>query len=199
MGLMSKENRYIAATLQYLIACLDESDADAIRNFGIEPADVARLGKLSLGNIHTISVTHCSFIDSPKIHRDKFLNVIRRMEIEQRKRQGIKELIRADAPHPMMYALFGMDQQEFSKLRRFEGLSGGDGRTRKLSESELETIEANISGMVNTIFDVHQWTWEEWLLLVNLAKLKARLIWKTVEKLIEVEKGNLERHDLLKT
>lgn len=122
-----------AAVLRYAALCIANGDEDALRELRLDPAQVREIGALTLdelANLETVR-THCFEV---RLDPQRFRILMGRL-VRARQAQELRlALIEADAPRLMMQALFGMQERDYSRIRRRAGVTTGAGRPASFDE-----------------------------------------------------------------
>lgn len=123
-----------AALLRYAALRIADGDEDALREFGLDAAQVSEIGALTLAelaNLETVR-THCFEV---RFNPQRFQVLKSRLTSARRNQELRLALIEADAPRQMMQALFGMKDRDYSRTRRLLGVTTGAGRPPLLDEA----------------------------------------------------------------
>ena len=145
---INKESELVHSILQYCQRCQDEGDFPALREMGFEDQEVEALLGLSSTDKLRLAATQSHFL---KIELDQkiFWRMIHYIEAENKKESLSDELIRNDAPLPLMYALTGMGSKTFSLKRRKFGLEKmSHGRPAVPSEETTEAVWKELKRIV---------------------------------------------------
>lgn len=160
----SKESELNYAIFAYATRCMAEGDLDALRQVGFVPEDIPVLDQIRLSDLHALSASraHALKVQIDRAALQWLLERVRR----RRTREMLKlELLRLEAPFPMMTKLFGMTPREFATVREAIGVSGGLGRPK-----------------INFDDDESQ-LWRLWVLLADLSrpdKLRQDDLWLVI-------------------
>ncbi len=126
--------------LRYAAESLAEGDLHAILELGFRLDQIARLERLTLGDLHHLSQvrTHFLHIAVDPVCFDRVLDHMDR----NKRHEGLQdELIRLRGPLAMMRAFFGMTNAEYAARRKLLGLNGtGVGRPLAPTEEEEATV-----------------------------------------------------------
>ncbi len=112
---------------------------EAVRRFGLSPAQAARLAALSMQELHELAQDGEHFFRL-KVHGRALENMLAHLQEDERQRMLQDRLLHLGAPADMMAALFGMQPAECAQRRRALGIGAPGGRPRHPSEEEERRI-----------------------------------------------------------
>ena len=145
---INKESELIHSILMYCQRCQDEGDFPALTEMGFGLNEVDALLSLSPSDKLRLAATKSHFL---KIELDQkiFWRMIHYIQAENKKETLSDELIKNDAPLPLMYALTGMGSKTFSLKRRKFGLEKmSPGRPAAPSEETTEAVWKELKRIV---------------------------------------------------
>ena len=145
---INKESELIHSILVYCQRCQDEGDFSALTEMGFGLNEVEALLELSAADRLRLASTKSHFL---KIELDQklFWRMIHYIQAENKKETLSDELIKNDAPLPLMYALTGMGSKTFSLKRRKFGLDRmTPGRPATPSEEATEAVWKELKSIV---------------------------------------------------
>ena len=145
---INKESELIHSILTYCQRCQDEGDFPALTEMGFGLNEVDALLALSPTDKLRLASTQSHFL---KIELDQeiFWRMIHYIQAENKKESLADELIRNNAPLPLMYALTGMGSKTFSLKRRKFGLEKmSPGRPAVPSEETTEAVWKELKRIV---------------------------------------------------
>ena len=116
-----KETELVKAIIVYCQRCQEEGDIPALREMGFGPREVNALQSLTTSDALRLASTRSHFL-TIRIDTEIYWRMIDYMNREQAKRRLIEDMIRKEAPLPMMHALTGMGSKEFVLQRRKCGM-----------------------------------------------------------------------------
>lgn len=126
--------------LRYASETLAEGDIHAVLELGFRLDQIARLERLTLGDLHHISQVRTHFMHIA-VDPACFDRVLDHMDRNKRHEGLQDELIRLRGPLAMMRAFFGMSNAEYAARRKLLGLNGtGVGRPLAPTEAEEAKI-----------------------------------------------------------
>ncbi|MCP4302779.1 MAG: DUF2857 family protein, partial [Gammaproteobacteria bacterium] len=129
----TKEADLVIAVLMYAMRCLAEGGQSALRNmnFGVREIDALRdMRVAALYRIESLRA-HCLEI---ALNRDVYWPMIQNLAEQRTMEDTIQTLISADAPQEMMQILFGLNQRDYTRLRRTLLVDPAVGRPPELDE-----------------------------------------------------------------
>jgi hypothetical protein len=137
----SKEAELVAAVLLYAVRCLAEGDQPALAAMNFGPREVDALKGLTLADFCRLGSlqAHCL---RATLNREVFWSLVEYLERERRAETVQLALIEADAPLEMMRALFGISSREYTRLRRWLGVTPVVGRPPEPEEAVAEAVWA---------------------------------------------------------
>ncbi len=118
---IKKETELMQAILVYCKRCQDEGDIPALKEMGFGPKEVQALANLSSTDAIRLASTRSHFLNI-SVNQEVYWRMIDYVNREKNKENQINELIRNDAPLPMIHFLTGMGSKEFTLKRRSLGL-----------------------------------------------------------------------------
>lgn len=125
----TKESELNFAIFNYAARSLAEGDVEALLQIGFVPEDIPVIEQLRLSDLHSLAASRAHALDV-RINRESLQWLMERVR-RRRTREMLKlELLRLEAPYPMMQGLFGMTPRDYAALRDTLGVSGGLGRPR---------------------------------------------------------------------
>lgn len=135
----SKEAELVAAVLLYAVRCLAEGDHPALAAMNFGPREVDALKGLTLADFSRLGTlqAHCL---RATLNREVFWSLVEYLERERRAETVQLALIAADAPLEMMRALFGISSREYTRLRRWLGVTPVVGRPPEPEEALAEGV-----------------------------------------------------------
>ena len=116
-----KETELVRAIIVYCQRCQEEGDIPALREMGFGPREVGALQALTTADALRLASTRSHFLNI-KIDTEVYWRMIDYVNREQDKRRLIEDMIRKEAPLPMMHALTGMGSKEFVLQRHKCGM-----------------------------------------------------------------------------
>ncbi len=137
----------------------------------LRPAEISRLAELR----GCVRIT----IDVPALSR-----LLDRLMQERSKEQVVQEMVRRNAPQPMLYSLFQLTSREATAMRYTLGLPGSPGRTRQPTEEEEHQAWKAIQ---NRNVSVARMRPEDWLALQDETGIPLRVLWSMVNEWNEPE------------
>ncbi len=123
----TKEADLVSALYLYASRCWAEGDLPALRAMGFGREEVDALLSLTLPDIQRL----CSVHGHPlKVELDTgtFRLIVEHLCRERRKEETLRALIAADAPLPMMEALYGLNGKEYTGWRKLLAMPPSAGR-----------------------------------------------------------------------
>jgi hypothetical protein len=129
-------------TLRYVTETLAEGDIHSVLDLGLRLDQIARLERLTLGDLHHLSEVRTHFMDIA-VDPDCLDRVLEHMERNKRREALQDALIQQRAPLAMMRAFFGVTNAEYAARRKLLGLAGtGIGRPPAPSEDDEQRVWA---------------------------------------------------------
>lgn len=179
----TKEADLVTSVLLYAMRCLAEGDQSSLRhmNFGVE--EIESLRQLHVADLYRIGSlrAHCLEIAlNREVYWPMIGNLCRQREMEDQ----IQALIVADAPAEMMQILFGLNQRDYTRLRRLLMVDPAVGRPPDVDDSTSHELwerwslhtDDDTSGLLTAeqYLDIHQET-----------ALSMRAIWTQTQRFAE--------------
>jgi len=184
----TKEADLITAVLMYAMRCLAEGDQTALRdmNFGIK--EIEALRELRVADLYRIESlrAHCLEIG---LNRQVYWPMIEHLSKQRQMEETIQTLIVADAPQEMMQILFGLNQRDYTKLRRTLMVDPAIGRPPELDEEASQRLW-EIWSVRNDCETLGLLTPEQYLDIHLETGLSMRAIWNQTQRWAQY--GNLD-------
>jgi hypothetical protein len=133
----SKEGELNYALFVFATRCLAEGDVEALRKIGFGPEDIPVLDQLRIADLHALTASRANAVNV-SVDRAAFQHLIDHIYRRRTRERLKRELLRLDAPLPMMSALFGMNPRQYTALRDSIGITIGIGRPTSLLEADAE-------------------------------------------------------------
>lgn len=133
----SKEGDLNYALFVYATRCLAEGDVEALRRIGFGPEDITVLDQLRIADLHALTASHANAIDV-SVDRSAFQRLIDTLYRRRTRERLKRELLRLDAPLPLMSASFGMTPRQYTSQRDSCGVTIGIGRPTSMLEADAE-------------------------------------------------------------
>jgi len=129
----TKEADLIIAVLMYAMRCLAEGDQTALRNMNFGVKEIDALREMRVADLYRIESlrAHCLEI---VLNRQVYWPMIEHLAEQRTMEDTIQTLISADAPQEMMLILFGLNQRDYTRLRRTLLVDPTVGRPPELDE-----------------------------------------------------------------
>ena len=135
----TKEADLVTAVLMYAMRCLAEGDQAALRhmNFGVK--EVEALREMRVADLYRVESlrAHCLEI---ALNRQVYWPMIEHLSEQRALEDTIQILISADAPQEMMQVLFGLNQRDYTRLRRTLSVDLAIGRPPELDEASSHRL-----------------------------------------------------------
>jgi hypothetical protein len=135
----TKEADLITAVLMYAMRCLAEGDQTALRdmNFGVK--EIEALRALRVADLYRVESlrAHCLEI---ALNRQVYWPMIQHLSDQRTQEDTIQAMIQADAPQEMMQVLFGLNQRDYTRLRRTLLVDPSIGRPPELDEADSHRL-----------------------------------------------------------
>ena len=143
----SKEADLITAVLMYAMRCLSEGDQAALRNMNFGIKEIEALREMRVADLYRIESlrAHCLEI---ALNREVYWPMIEHLSEQRAMEDTIQTLIVADAPQEMMQILFGLNQRDYTRLRRILLVDPSIGRPPELDEASSHKLWETWSGRV---------------------------------------------------
>ncbi len=129
----TKEADLITAVLMYAMRCLAEGDQAALRNMNFGVKEIEALREMRVADLYRVESlrAHCLEI---ALNRQVYWPMIEHLGQQRAMEDTIQTLISADAPQEMMQILFGLNQRDYTRLRRTLLVDPTVGRPPELHE-----------------------------------------------------------------
>ena len=129
----TKEADLITAVLMYAMRCLAEGDQTALRNMNFGVKEIEALREMRVADLYRVESlrAHCLEI---ALNRQVYWPMIEHLGEQRAMEDTIQTLISADAPQEMMQILFGLNQHDYTRLRRTLLVDPTIGRPPELDE-----------------------------------------------------------------
>ena len=129
----TKEADLITAVLMYAMRCLAEGDQTALRNMNFGVKEIEALREMRVADLYRVESlrAHCLEI---VLNRQVYWPMIEYLGEQRAMEDTIQTLISADAPQEMMQILFGLNQRDYTRLRRTLLVDPTIGRPPELDE-----------------------------------------------------------------
>ncbi len=184
----TKEADLITAVLIYAMRSLAEGDQTALRdmNFGIK--EIEALREMRVADLYRIESlrAHCLEIG---LNRHVYWPMIEHLTKQRLMEEMIQTLIVADAPQEMMQILFGLNQRDYTRLRRTLLVDPSIGRPPELDEAASQRLwevwSARSDGEASGLL-----TPEQYLDIHRETGLSMRAIWNQTQRWDQY--GNLD-------
>ncbi len=118
---IKKETELTRAIIVYCQRCQEEGDFQALHEMGFGPREISALQSLTTTDALRLASTRSHFL-TIKINPEIYWRMIDYINREHMKNRIIDDLIRNEAPLPMVHALTGMGSKEFIQKRHQYGL-----------------------------------------------------------------------------
>ena len=130
----TKEADLVIAVLIYAMRCLAEGDQTALRNMNFGVKEIEALRDMRVADLYRIESlrAHCLEI---ALNRNVYWPMIEHLAEQTKLEDTIQTLISADAPQEMMLILFGLNQRDYTRLRRTLLVNPSVGRPPELDEA----------------------------------------------------------------
>jgi hypothetical protein len=133
----SKEGELNYALFVFATRCLAEGDVEALRQIGFDPEDITVLDQLRIADLHALTAARANAINV-SVDRSAFQRLIDNLYRRRTRERLKRELLRLDAPLPLMTALFGMNARQYTSQRDSIGITVGIGRPTSMLETDSE-------------------------------------------------------------
>ena len=183
----TKEADLVTAVLMYAMRCLAEGDQAALRhmNFGVK--EIEALREMRVADLYRVESlrAHCLEI---ALNRQVYWPMIEYLSEQRALEDTIQILISADAPQEMMQVLFGLNQRDYTRLRRTLSVDLAIGRPPELDEASShrlweawsDRVDGEASGLLMP---------EQYLTIQAETGLSMRAIWNLTQRWAQY--GNL--------
>ena len=184
----TKEADLITAVLMYAMRCLAEGDQTALRNMNFGVKEIEALREMRVADLYRVESlrAHCLEI---VLNRQVYWPMIKHLGEQRVMEDTIQTLISADAPQEMMQILFGLNQRDYTRLRRTLLVDPSIGRPPELDEQGSHQLweawssraDGEESGLLTPVqyLDIHRET-----------GLSMRAIWNQTQRWAQY--GNLD-------
>ena len=183
----TKEADLVTAVLMYAMRCLAEGDQAALRNMNFGVKEIEALREMRVADLYRVESlrAHCLEI---ALNRQVYWPMIDHLGEQRAMEETIQTLISADAPQEMMLVLFGLNQRDYTRLRRTLIVSPAIGRPPELDEESShrlwdvwsDRVDDEESGLL---------TAEQYLEIYSETGLSMRAIWNLTQRWAQY--GNL--------
>jgi hypothetical protein len=183
----TKEADLITAVLMYAMRCLAEGDQTALRNMNFGVKEIEALRGMRVADLYRVESlrAHCLEI---ALNRQVYWPMIDHLGEQRAMEETIQTLISADAPQEMMLVLFGLNQRDYTRLRRTLIVAPAIGRPPELDEESShwlwevwsDRVGDETSGLL---------TAEQYLEIYSETGLSMRAIWNLTQRWAQY--GNL--------
>jgi len=135
----TKEADLVIAVLMYAMRCLAEGDQTALRNMNFGVKEIVALRDMRVADLYRIESlrAHCLEI---ALNRQVYWPMIEHLAEQRTMEDTIQTLISADAPQEMMLILFGLNQRDYTRLRRTLLVDPAVGRPPELDEESSHRL-----------------------------------------------------------
>jgi len=186
----TKEADLITAVLMYAMRCLAEGDQAALRNMNFGIKEIEALREMRVADLYRIESlrAHCLEI---VLNRQVYWPMIEHLSEQREMEDTIQTLIVADAPQEMMQVLFGLNQRDYTRLRRTLLVDPSIGRppeldekgSHQLWETWSSRVDGEESGLLTPVqyLDIHRET-----------GLSMRAIWNQTQRWAQYGNLNVE-------
>lgn len=163
--------------------CLAEGDQAALRhmNFGVK--EIESLRELRVADLYRIESLRAHCLDialNREVYWPMLGNLCRQREMEDM----IQTLITADAPQEMMQVLFGLNQRDYTRLRRILMVEPAVGRPREVNDETSNQLwerwSAHVDDEASGLL-----TPEQYLDIHRETALSMRAIWMQTQRFAE--------------
>jgi hypothetical protein len=135
----TKEADLVIAVLMYAMRCLAEGDQTSLRNMNVGVKEIDALREMRVADLYRIESlrAHCLEI---ALNRQVYWPMIEHLAEQRTMEDTIQTLISADAPQEMMLILFGLNQRDYTRLRRTLLVDPAVGRPPELDEESSHRL-----------------------------------------------------------
>ncbi len=183
----TKEADLIIAVLMYAMRCLAEGDQTALRNMNFGVKEIEALREMRVADLYRVESLRAHCLDIV-LNRQVYWPMIKHLGEQRVMEDTIQTLISADAPQEMMQILFGLNQRDYTRLRRTLLVDPSIGRppeldeqgSHQLWEAWSSRVDGEESGLLTPVqyLDIHRET-----------GLSMRAIWNQTQRWAQY--GNL--------
>ena len=183
----TKEADLVTAVLMYAMRCLAEGDQTALRNMNFGVKEIEALREMRVADLYRVESlrAHCLEI---ALNRQVYWPMIEHLGEQRAMEDTIQALIIADAPQEMMQVLFGLNQRDYTRLRRTLSVELAIGRPPELDEESShrlwEAWSARVDGEESGLLIP-----EQYLAIHGETGLSMRAIWNLTQRWAQY--GNL--------
>ena len=144
----TKEADLVTAVLMYAMRCMAEGDQTALRNMNFGVKEIEALREMRVADLYRVESlrAHCLEI---ALNRQVYWPMIEHLGEQRVMEDMIQALIIADAPQEMMQVLFGLNQRDYTRLRRTLSVDLAIGRPPELDEASSHLLWEAWSGRVD--------------------------------------------------
>jgi hypothetical protein len=183
----TKEADLVTAVLMYAMRCLAEGDQAALRNMNFGVKEIDALREMRIADLYRIESLRAHCLDIA-LNRQVYWPMIEHLSAQRAQEDTLQALISADAPQEMMQVLFGLNQRDYTRLRRTLLVDPAVGRPPELDEASSHRLwdvwsrraEGEESGLL---------TPEQYLAIQAETSLSLRAIWSLTQRWAQY--GNL--------
>jgi hypothetical protein len=176
----TKEADLVTAVLMYAMRCLAEGDQAALRNMNFGVKEIDALREMRIADLYRIESLRAHCLDIA-LNRQVYWPMIEHLSAQRAQEDTLQALISADAPQEMMQVLFGLNQRDYTRLRRTLLVDPAVGRPPELDEASSHRLwevwsrraEGEESGLL---------TPEQYLAIQAETSLSLRAIWSLTQR-----------------
>ena len=176
----TKEADLVTSVILYAMRCLAEGDQGALRhmNFGIK--EIESLRDLRVADLYRIGSlrSHCLAIT---LNRQTYWPMIDNLCRQRDLEDTVHTLIVADAPQEMMHILFGLNQRDYTRLRRTLMVDPTIGRPPEVDDAGAHRLWASWSARIGT-GSPDLLTPEQYLDIHRETALPMRAVWAQTQR-----------------
>ena len=176
----TKEADLVTAILMYAMRCLAEGDQAALRNMNFGVKEIEALREMRVADLYRVESlrAHCLEI---VLNRQVYWPMIEHLSAQRAMEETIQMLISADAPQEMMQVLFGLNQRDYTRLRRTLLVDPAIGRPPELDEESShrlwEAWSSRVKGEESGLLAP-----EQYLAIHDETGLSMRAIWNLTQR-----------------
>lgn len=142
----TREAELNEAILRYLVRCIEEDTPSRMaEQLGIDGTLAEQLAReipqLRLCELQRFAGTR-AMIGSIRLNPQALSTLLTVIRSDRHKEQSMIALLKAQAPHEMLYSLFGLDRNTYSTLRRRHGVSNTGRPRTPTAEQEQKLLDA---------------------------------------------------------
>lgn len=178
----SKEGELNYALFLYATRCLAEGDIEALRQIGFIPEDIPVLDQLRMSDLHALSASRAGAVNVTvdRAALQRLIDGIHRRRTRDRLK---RELLRLDAPLPMMTTIFGMNSRQYTALRESMGVTSGVGRPKTQIDDGQEAALWKLWVMLADAERPQQLRHDDlWLIIGREQPKKLRSAWFSIQQ-----------------